>query len=271
MKKNIIIFIPLLLIPLFSYSFKAVVICYHNIVENTKFSIDVSVKDFEKHIEFFKNMGYISVTASELVDIINSKDLKSNKKYVVITFDDGNDGVYKNAIPILKKYGFKATLYIYPSIIFARERGTRKSFMTWEQIKEVVNTPGFELGNHSYYHPYMTKEDEAGIVHNIINAARVLKEKTGQYPKTFAYPFGKYNEKVIQKLKEAKMPAFSIDIGLIKDKVDLYKIPRLMLYKWVNVSLLNEIVEKENLALLNNPKKAKNLYLSKKRENHKIL
>jgi len=265
MKKFIII---LFILPIMSYSFKAVVICYHNIVEKTKFSIDVSVKDFEDHLLFFKNNGYKSITASELLKVMKNP---TDDKYVVITFDDGNDGVYKNAVPLLKKYGFKATFYIYPSIIFAREAGKRKAFMTWKEIKEVVNTPGFELGNHSYYHPFMTKEDDLGLLHNIIDAAKVLKEKTGQYPKTFAYPFGKYDDRVIKKLKEAGVEAgFSIDIGFIKPDSNQYKIPRLMLYKWVNVSILNEIVEKENLALLNHPKKAKSIYISKNREKNKI-
>jgi len=235
----------LFFIPFFVQGFSLRVLCYHNIVVTPKYNIDVSVKDFEEQMAYLYQENVISLTASELVELLkNPQAQKKNQTYVVITFDDGNNGVYAHAMPILKKYGIKATFYIYPTIIDSRERGQRKSFMTWAQIKELVSIPGFELGCHSYYHPYLTKETDQGIILNTKKAQEVLEKKTGQKALTFAYPFGSYNQKVIDAVKKQGFTAaFTVNIGHTNKDTHLYKIPRIMFYSWFSLDYFKGLVK----------------------------
>lgn len=244
---NLIVFFVLSPLSLQALSLR--VLCYHNIVENPKFNIDVSASDFEAQMALLQKEGFISLTASELAELLKKPGIEKDKnRYVAITFDDGNDGVYAHAVPILKKYGLKATFYIYPTIIAARERGTRKAFMTWAQIKEVVNTPGFELGCHSYYHPFLTKETDAGLILNTRKARQVLKEKTGKDPLTFAYPFGLYDDRVVERVKqEGFLAAFSVDVGHTTAKTDVYRIPRIMFYSYFSLEFFERMVKGESL------------------------
>lgn len=209
------------------------VFCYHNIKTEAKQMYDVSVKEFEKQLDFLKKEGFISLFASELIDALkNPEKLDVSRSYAVITFDDGNDGILKYAFNLLKKYQFKATLYIYPSIIFAKMKNLRRPYMTWDEIKTLLQHPLFELGSHSYYHPHLTKETAHGLKHNTVTAAKTLEKMLGQKPLTFAYPFGLRNENVIKAIKDAGyLGAFSIDGTPLAGKNSLFDLPRHMITK----------------------------------------
>lgn len=222
--------------------FSLTVLCYHNIRIIPKNDYDVSLSEFDNQMKYLYDNNFTTLFASEVVKLlkeetinINDKnqniyDQKENKKYIAITFDDGNDGVFIYADKILSKYGFKATLYIYPSIIFSKEKNSKKHYMSFKQIKSLLKTNRYELGCHSYYHPYMTKEDEKGLILNTIKAKETLFQKTGYEPITFAYPFGLYNDKVIDYVKKAGFSgAFTIDRKFVTKNTDLYKIPRFII------------------------------------------
>lgn len=234
--------------------FSLTVLCYHNIRIIPKNDYDVSLSEFDNQMKYLYDNNFTTLFASEVVKLLKEKtinindknqncsisdnninnqniyDQKENKKYIAITFDDGNDGVYFYLDKILSKYGFKATLYIYPSIIFSKEKNSKKHYMTFKQINSLLKTNRYELGCHSYYHPYMTKEDEKGLILNTIKAKETLFQKTGYEPVTFAYPFGLYNDKVIDYVKKAGFSgAFTVDRKFVTKNTDLYKIPRFII------------------------------------------
>jgi peptidoglycan/xylan/chitin deacetylase (PgdA/CDA1 family) len=247
----------------FSFS----ILCYHNIKATPSNDYDVSLIDFDRQMHYLSENGFTPLFASEVVDLLkeysdknfanknisqnennnlpsfNKNGNSENKKFIAITFDDGNDGVYIYADKILSKYGLKATLYIYPSIIFAKERNNVRHYMTFKQINKLIKTGRYELGCHSYYHPYMTKEDEKGLFLNTQTAKATLLENTQIEPKTFAYPFGFYNDKVIEYVKKAGfIGAFTVDRKFVTTNTDLYKIPRFIITKDISFEKFVKIV-----------------------------
>lgn len=250
-----------------------VVLCYHNIKVKADNEYNVELTEFEKQMQYLYDNNFTSLFASEVVQLLaenknitssnsydkdqnkknqlnnnlnnNSKNSNSNiKKYVAITFDDGNDGVYLYADKILAKYGLKATLYIYPSIIFSKKTKRLKHYMTFSQIAELIKTNRYELGCHSYYHPYMTKEDEKGLILNTIKAKETLFNQIGFDSKTFAYPFGLYNDKVVDYVRKAGfIGAFTIDRKYVNKNTDIYKIPRFLILKSTNFNEFKKIID----------------------------
>lgn len=222
---------------LFSFS----ILCYHNVRINPKNEYDVELIQFEKQMQYLYENNFTSLFASEVVDLINENknirninknknEIITTKKYIAITFDDGNDGVYLLADKILSKYGLKATLYVYPSVIFAKKENNLKHYMTFSQINKLINTNRYELGCHSYYHPYMTKEDEKGLILNTIKAKETLFNQIGFEAKTFAYPFGLYNDKIVDYVRKAGfIGAFTVDRKYVNNTTDIYKIPRFII------------------------------------------
>ncbi|HPC38847.1 MAG TPA: polysaccharide deacetylase family protein [Exilispira sp.] len=100
-------------------------------------------------MKYLYDNNFTTLFASEVVKLLKEKtinindknqniyDQKENKKYIAITFDDGNDGVFIYADKIISKYGFKATfdrkfvtkntdLYKIPRFIIARDTSFEK-------------------------------------------------------------------------------------------------------------------------------------------------
>ena len=225
--------------------FSFTILCYHNIVETPSTDYDVSITDFSNQMKYLNDNGLTSLFATDVIEILESKRklLVNNQKYVAITFDDGNKGVYLYADKILQENNLKATIFIYPSVIFSAEKDNKKNYMTFSMINRLISKPYFQLGCHSYYHPYMTKEDEKGLLLNTQTAKTVLLKKTGIDPITFAYPFGLYNDKVIEYVKKAGFKgAFTIDRKFANKNTDIYKIPRFIITKDTSFEKFIQIV-----------------------------
>ena len=78
-----------------------------------------------------------------------------------------------------------------------------KPLLTWEQIGELRKL-GVRLGSHSLTHTDLTKLDDAGLEREVKESKRILEEQLGQEVEGFAYPFGFFNKKVIEAVREAK-------------------------------------------------------------------
>ncbi len=77
------------------------VLAYHKVDSKKELGITlISPSKFERQIEFLKQSGYNSISPQSLFDQIKSD------KSVLITFDDGYEGIYNYAYPIIKKYNF---------------------------------------------------------------------------------------------------------------------------------------------------------------------
>ena len=101
------------------------VLNYHKVVDE-HMSLSVPLADFEQHMKWLKEYGYTSITPEELYEfIVNGSELP--EKPVLITFDDGYKDNYTNAYPIMKKYGFKGTIFVVTGFF-----GVYDNYMTWE-------------------------------------------------------------------------------------------------------------------------------------------
>ncbi len=158
-----------------------------------RFSVEPDV--FEKQMSYLKNHGYSVVSFDDLINYFLS-GAPLPEKSVILTFDDGWENQYKYAFPILKKYNYTATFFVFTNAI-GRER-----FLTWSQIKEFV-AAGMTIGDHTKSHPYLHKiTDENELRKEIIGSREILERELGKKIDIFAYPFGRYNQEIVDVLKE---------------------------------------------------------------------
>jgi peptidoglycan/xylan/chitin deacetylase (PgdA/CDA1 family) len=173
----------------------APILLYHHVANsNSQDRYFVSVANFRSQMQALREWGYTSITVSDLVDVlINGGELPSRP--VVITFDDGYLDVYQNAYPILHEMGFVATTYIVV------DRLESPSFVNASQLRELAND-GWEIGCHSMSHADLTA-DHSIINNEIVQSRLDLEQVTGEPINTFAYPYGKIDEFVVnQVIKE---------------------------------------------------------------------
>ena len=124
------------------------------------------------------------------------KKLSYKGATIAFTFDDGYLSDYELAYKILKKYGIRGTSYIIPKYQDENKADT----LTWDQIRE-MSKYGWVFGCHTYAHSDLIKMTAQEIAKSMemVNASFI---KQGlEPPKIHAFPYGHYNQDVINALK----------------------------------------------------------------------
>jgi peptidoglycan/xylan/chitin deacetylase (PgdA/CDA1 family) len=175
------------------------ILCYHQFSKKRSTSkIILSEETFDQQMAYLKENGYHVISLDTLQNFVNYKR-RPPKKSVVITIDDGWKTVKTIAVPILKKYGFKATLFIYTDLIKSKSNNMT---LSWDEIKEMVDEGGIEVQSHTASHADLTKLTEESLERELEGAQRIIKENIGITPTYLAYPYGTFNDQVIDKMKK---------------------------------------------------------------------
>jgi len=179
----------------------------------------VSPEEFEHQLNYLKENNFKAISLADLNNYF-AGSFSLPEKPIIITFDDGLINQYTNAWPLLQKYGFTATFFIFTNPI-----GRSKNYLTWEQLKE-LDSLGMEIGVHGKYHLYLNKEKDQEKLHDeIFGSKEKIEEKLGKKINAFSYPFGAYNDQVIEMVKSAGYTsARDIINGTVHKKSDLYKL-----------------------------------------------
>ena len=171
------------------------ILMYHKVVQpdyESPHKTYVTEDNFKTHLETLKKSGAVGVTFQDLYDAaIFGKELP--RKPVMITFDDGYRGTYERALPLLKRYGFRAVFYL-----LGRKGATQN---TWDPIDsesaligeddiKALASEGMEVGAHSVSHRNFSNLNQAEIESEVQESKSYLEQITGKPILSFAYPFG---------------------------------------------------------------------------------
>jgi peptidoglycan/xylan/chitin deacetylase (PgdA/CDA1 family) len=191
------------------------ILVYHQFSEDCSSPMCLSRRAFEDQMRYLKENDFRVISPDELLDFLTYKRGLPQKS-ILITMDDGYRSVYKIAYPILKKYGFTATLFIYTNFV-----GVSKMAITWDQLKE-MKVDGFTIGSHSISHSDLTLQMDgetdtdviARIKQELFGSKNIIDKKLGQNTNILAYPYGKYNQRCVQIARKAGYKlAMSVERG----------------------------------------------------------
>ncbi|MBR2704795.1 MAG: polysaccharide deacetylase family protein [Clostridia bacterium] len=172
---------------------------YHDIVkEQSEIQYDymqTTAETFEKQIVGLKKAGYDFITYEDLENYSENKK-RINKLSCIITFDDGWEGVYENAFPVIKKYNVPITIYLITDYM------ETPGYLTWDEAKEMQNSGLVTIASHSIDHAEFTNLSTEDAVSNVNKSYEIIEEKLGkQETKIFTYPYGIYTDEQIEALK----------------------------------------------------------------------
>ena len=200
---------------------KVSVVMYHNFITEADEAQGVEFEeyslrpaDFAADLAWLRENGYTTITSDDVIDYINGlKPLPP--KAVIISIDDGTEGVYKNAWPLLRKYNSKADFNLIGENIdnswqMVHDGGTRLGesapYCVWEEIYDLVESGDFNICSHTYgMHKYdtdgrigasmMDGESEESYIRAIKAdydlAVSCITGWTSVDPKTMAYPYSR--------------------------------------------------------------------------------
>ncbi|SMD05966.1 polysaccharide deacetylase family protein [Sporomusa malonica] len=197
---------------------------YHKI-DTLHHSLSIPPQEFEEQIAYLSQNGFTTISPDQLMSYLNhSKALP--EKPILITFDDGYLDNYTNAYPILKKYGFTATIFLVTNLVGHDER-----FMTWDQVREMQKA-GFAFGSHTVSHAALTKISREQAMEELIDSRKEMEQQLGVKARYFAYPTGAYNLQVEEMVKQAGYKAaFTIRYGQAGTESDPYALERIPIFK----------------------------------------
>ncbi len=232
------------------------VLCYHRFKQRTeknKKQMDsyfVTPQQFEEQMQYLKENGYNVISMKKFIDYMYGED-DIPEKPVLITIDDGYKSIYDYAYPILKKYKFPATVFLY-QVFFPGGKSALNVNETMDLIKN-----DFSFGCHSNTHPVLTKKNKLSdeeyiefLKKEIIEPKKYLEKKLGIPIETFAYPYGSYSKEVHFIIKKAGYKlAFSVVPSYNTKDTDKFSLKRTMIYSSTTIDEFKEIFEKKQLKL----------------------
>ena len=166
------------------------ILLYHHIgVSPSNSSYYVLPYEFEQQMYFLHEWGYQTISVELMIKAIK-EGAELPTKPIILTFDDGSESIYTDALPIMQKYNFTGTVYLVYNYIGA------PSFVTVEEIQELY-AAGWEIGSHGISHIDLTKypgrqEEE------IVKSRQKLQSLLDIPILSFAYPYGTYDEDSLQ-------------------------------------------------------------------------
>jgi peptidoglycan/xylan/chitin deacetylase (PgdA/CDA1 family) len=174
------------------------ILAYHRFGDDCEGPLCLPTRVFDQQMKYLKDNGYRAVSCSDLLAFLEYRKALPEKA-VVITLDDGYRSAYEIAYPILKKYGFTATLFIYTDFI-----GASRNAMTWARLRE-MKAHGFEVGGHTMSHADLTKQRKgegaqaykARIERELRVSKQIIDRKLGQNTIFLAFPYGRYDETIL--------------------------------------------------------------------------
>ena len=181
------------------------VLCYHRF--GTRGSrLNVTAAAFEAQMEYLARNGYNVIPLSRLATFLDGREALPPKT-VVITIDDGYRSAFEIAWPILRKYGFPATVYLYSDFVGAGDA------LSWAQMQDLSASGLIDIQPHSKTHANLTLrlpgESEARYRERIRREVDVPVAMIGDRLATpsysFAYPYGDVNEYVVELLAKQKV------------------------------------------------------------------
>lgn len=225
-----------------SYSYPRVLM-YHMISEHlpknqSKFNrLRVKPSEFEKQLIWLKKKNFKSFTLTELSEL---EDIPA--KSVVLTFDDGYEDNFIEAFPLLKKYGFKATIYIVlnrfeqnwatdKDLNQASNELNSEKMLSNEQIKEMLDSGIVEIGSHTLDHVNLPKLNKEEKNKQIIESKQQIEKVFNIKCNSFAYPFGFFDEDSLKIVNEANYTNATTTVNGVfdKNKYSNFEIPRIMI------------------------------------------
>jgi peptidoglycan/xylan/chitin deacetylase (PgdA/CDA1 family) len=170
------------------------VLMFHSITNVKGNELQTSKEQFKQEMQYLKDKGYTTLTLTEVYDFFQ-KDKPIPKKSVVITFDDGYLDNYTNAYPILKQFGFKATIFDITSTV-----DTSANYLNSAQLKE-LSSNGIDIEPHTITHPYLNKLSYDQQYKELKISKDFIETLLSKTVKFVAYPYGEWNQDTIKAVK----------------------------------------------------------------------
>jgi peptidoglycan/xylan/chitin deacetylase (PgdA/CDA1 family) len=200
--------------PVVDQTAQTLIFCYHRLVDKVRYpGTEITPQVFEQQMKELKDRG---ITVISLQDLLAWKRGEKNipPRCAVISFDDGWKSQYEVAWPLMKKFGYTFTMFIYTEGVAGGSLAGGQA-ITWEQLGDMRDN-GIDIEAHSATHQDLREghpitvneggkkvrkrltgpEYEQWVQNEVVGCKQLLEQRLGIKVNCFAVPYGFYNEHV---------------------------------------------------------------------------
>lgn len=198
-------------------SANAVILLYHHVSDRTPRPTSISPDTFEHHLDYLAGQGYTVLPLEEIVRALtDGTSLAPNA--VGITFDDGYESIYTEALPRLERRGWPFTVFVSTLAI----DHAYANFMTWDELRDLESRGG-TIANHSVKHTHLIRREDAEealdwrrrVSDDILTAQARLDAELERPSRLFAYPYGEFDAPLEAVIADLDLVAFGQQSGPI--------------------------------------------------------
>ncbi|MFF0310782.1 polysaccharide deacetylase family protein [Streptosporangium sp. NPDC004379] len=213
----------------------------------------VSPGRFADQLGLLHDRGFTPMTLSDLVAGVHRTG-RLPAKPVAITFDDGYADFHSDALPILDRFGYPATVFVTSG--WVQDAGPHAAgrrlapMLAWSQVREAVSC-GIEIGGHSHSHPQLDQLPDAELRNELRTNRTLLEDQIDRPVATMAYPYGYSSARVRREVRRAGYwTACAVANDAFEEGDEMLSIPRLTVTERTSMAKFTRAVEGEALPLL---------------------
>lgn len=217
-------------------------------------ALSVTPEAFAGQMALLANRGFHPVTTAQLADSWRrpfSMERILPPQPVLITFDDGYEGVHRHALPVLAEHGFAASLFVSTGWLRGgahRSGGALDTMLDWDQVRELADV-GVEIGGHSHTHPQLDRLDDDALRFEVTRCREIIADELGAAPVSFAYPYGYSSRRVRTAVREAHFAqALAVGNALARRTQGPYALRRVTVRRSTGVREFERLVEGHRIA-----------------------
>ncbi|WP_064744125.1 polysaccharide deacetylase family protein [Actinomadura oligospora] len=229
------------------------ILMYHSVTDRptpeTR-GLSVPVAAFADQMAHLAAEGFTPLPFSALGSAAHSRA----RRPVVITFDDGYADFHENALPILERHGFAATVFVTTG--WLADAGADAAgrpldrMLSWAQAAEAA-AHGIEIGGHSHSHPQLDQLDDHALREELVRSRDLLEERLGAPVRTMAYPFGYSSARVRRMVRAVGYDtACAVANRMAAGAADPLAVPRLTVRATTRPRTFARVVEGRDIPLI---------------------
>jgi peptidoglycan/xylan/chitin deacetylase (PgdA/CDA1 family) len=187
---------------------------------------------FAQHMRWLHARRYTILGLDDLLTCLRANRLPPARS-VVITFDDAYTDTFGLAFPILRRFGFAATVFAVSGRVGAANDWepsgplANRPMCTWAQLRQ-MRAAGIQIGAHSRSHPSLPAVSARDAEDEIRDSRAELEYGLSCSVQTFAYPFGHTDESVQPAVERAGyLGAVGVQPGVCDPCVSTLEVPRI--------------------------------------------
>lgn len=202
------------------------VLAYHEVMPESNYAYCVTAASFAEQLRLFDSLKRTKSLCTE------------------ITFDDGEQSQFHNALPLLTDYGFKAKYFVTPGLI-----GTAAKFLGWNDLR-ALQAAGHSVQSHGWSHKFFTFCSETELAQEVRAAKRALEDNLGSAVEEISVPGGRWDRRVLDACATAGYRRVYVSDPWVATEIDgVEVIGRFMVRRTTTITELERIVSKDRSAL----------------------